>query len=133
MYAARNIFKDKGGFAEPPSGGEEESTSESNGEAPGRSIAGPIRTRDDAFRRLAEVAAFLRQREPQSPIYLLVERAVSWSRMPFDQLLGRADQGRRRQVEPGRRDCWRIKPRRKNRTENHDRIAEAPPSLALCN
>jgi type VI secretion system protein ImpA len=98
LMRARNIFKDKGGFAEASDGGEEGS-SESNGEAPGSAL-GPIRTRDDAFRRLAEVAAFLRQREPQSPIYLLVERAVAWSRMPFDQLLGELikDAGARGQV-----------------------------------
>jgi type VI secretion system protein ImpA len=79
----RIIFKDKGGFAESA---EDESGGE-NGQAQG-GISGPIKSREDAFRRLAEVAAFLRQREPQNPIYLLVERAVSWSRMPFDQLLG---------------------------------------------
>lgn len=97
LLRARNIFKDKGGFAEAADS--DEGSSDSNGEARG-SASGPIRTRDDAFRRLAEVAAFLRQREPQSPIYLLVERAVSWSRMPFDQLLGELikDSGARGQV-----------------------------------
>jgi type VI secretion system protein ImpA len=82
----RSIYKDKGGFDESSEGADEGSTA-SNGQA--RSgVSGPIQTREDAFRRLAEVAAFLRQKEPQSPIYLLVERAVAWSRMPFDQLLG---------------------------------------------
>ena len=70
-----------------------------NGQARGRA-SGPISSREEAFNRLAEVAAFLRQKVPQSPIYLLVERAVSWSRMPFDQLLGALikDAGTRGQV-----------------------------------
>jgi len=95
------IFKEKGGFAESSEGGTDDDGGEgasNNGHASGR--GGPIRTREDAFQRLAEVAAFLRQKEPQSPIYLLVERAVSWSRMPFDQLLSELikDAGARHQV-----------------------------------
>ena len=98
LQRARAIFKDKGGFAEA-SDAMEENPAGSNGEAHS-GISGPIKTREDAFRRLAEVAAFLRQKEPQSPIYLLVERAVAWSRMPFDQLLGELikDSGARGQV-----------------------------------
>ena len=81
-----SIFKDKGGLTEMDAS-EEEGLLGVNGQPQG-SASGPLRSREDAFRRLAEVAAFLRQKEPQSPIYLLVERAVAWSRMPFDQLLG---------------------------------------------
>jgi type VI secretion system protein ImpA len=84
LLRAKNIFKEKGGFDQAEDGGEEGAHG-GNGQA--GSASGPIRTREDAFRRLAEVAAYLRVKEPQNPIYLLVERAVAWSRMPFDQLL----------------------------------------------
>jgi type VI secretion system protein ImpA len=94
----KKIFKDKGGLAEV-SEAEGEGSLDVNGQPQG-AASGPIRTREDAFRRLDEVAKFLRQKEPQSPIYLLVERAVAWSRMPFDQLIGELikDSGARGQV-----------------------------------
>jgi type VI secretion system protein ImpA len=81
----RLILKDRGvddGHEVAEGAGAEE-----NGHVRG-AMAGPIQSREEAFRRLAEVATFLRQKEPQNPIYLLVERAVLWSRMPFEQLLG---------------------------------------------
>lgn len=81
---------------------DEVAAAEGNGQAAGGggSGNGPIRSREDAFRKLAEVANFLRQKEPQNPIYLLVERAVLWSRMPFEQLLTELikDAGARDQV-----------------------------------
>jgi type VI secretion system protein ImpA len=84
LQRVKMIYKDKGGFDEAgPDGGE---SGMGNGQADG-STYGPIKSREDAFRRLAEVANFLRVKEPQNPIYLLVERAVLWSRMPFEQLL----------------------------------------------
>lgn len=96
----RAIYKEKGGFAESGSDAadDEGASASSNGQSTGS--VGPIRTREDAFRRLAEVAAFLKLKEPQSPIYLLVERAVTWSRLPFDQLLSELikDAGARHQV-----------------------------------
>lgn len=99
LLRMRSICKEKGVFdlADDESGEEEGS---SNGHAGGGGISGPIKTREDAFRRLAEVATFLRQKEPQNPIYLLVERAVLWSRMPFEQLLHELikDAGARDQV-----------------------------------
>jgi type VI secretion system protein ImpA len=47
-------------------------------------VAGPIGTRQEAVRRLGEVAAYFRQTEPHSPVAYLVERAVKWSEMPLD-------------------------------------------------
>ncbi|MET0645154.1 MAG: type VI secretion system protein TssA [Pyrinomonadaceae bacterium] len=47
-------------------------------------VAGPVGTRQDAVRRLGEVAAFFRQTEPHSPVAYLVERAVRWSEMPLE-------------------------------------------------
>ena len=45
---------------------------------------GPVRTREDALRRLTEAADYLRRTEPQSPVPYLVFRAVAWARMPLD-------------------------------------------------
>jgi type VI secretion system protein ImpA len=80
----RRIVKDKGGLPAETAG-----SAEGNGEvqhAPPR-ITGPIQTREEAFQRLAEAAIFLRQTEPQSPVSYLIERAVAWGQMPFEQLL----------------------------------------------
>jgi len=44
---------------------------------------GPIGSREDALRRLTEAAEYIRRTEPQSPVPLLVFRAVGWARMPL--------------------------------------------------
>jgi type VI secretion system ImpA family protein len=97
----RRILRNKGGMESPDA---EEGSPEA-GAAEGASAgqggpAGPIRSREDAFRRLEEVAAFLRRTEPQSPVSYLVERAVAWGRMPFGRLLGELikDEGARGHV-----------------------------------
>ena len=48
---------------------------------------GPIRTREDAYRRLEEAAEFLMRTEPHSPTPYLVRRAVEWGRMSLHQVL----------------------------------------------
>lgn len=48
--------------------------------------AGPIKSRDEAFRRLREVADFLRRTEPHSPVSSLLDRAVRWGNMSFEDL-----------------------------------------------
>src|SRR5262249_55572697 len=45
---------------------------------------GPTRARQDAYRRLSEVAEYLRLNEPHSPVAYLVQRAIKWGEMPFD-------------------------------------------------
>jgi type VI secretion system protein ImpA len=65
---------------------DETATAAENGAARG-GAAGALVTRDDAFRRLQEIAEFLRRTEPQSPIPCLIERAISWGQMPFERLL----------------------------------------------
>jgi type VI secretion system protein ImpA len=54
--------------------------------APGAG-AGPLRTRQDALRRLAEVAEFFRRTEPHSPVSYLVQRAIHWGQMPLETWL----------------------------------------------
>jgi len=48
--------------------------------------SGPIGSRDEAYRRLREVAEFLRKTEPHSPVPALLDRAVRWGNMSFDKL-----------------------------------------------
>jgi len=43
--------------------------------------SGPIRSRADAYRRLAEAADYLMRTEPHSPTGYLVQRAVEWGHM----------------------------------------------------
>lgn len=97
---AEQFLDEKGGPATPTdsdSGSDSDSSDEQNvssgGSRSGSTGAsdggrgGPIRNREEALRRLEEAADFLRQTEPQSPVPYLIDRAVSWGRMPFDQLL----------------------------------------------
>ncbi|WP_202921353.1 type VI secretion system protein TssA [Anatilimnocola aggregata] len=49
--------------------------------------SGPVRSRAEALEKLREIADFLRQAEPHSPVSYLIQRAIAWSEMPFEKLL----------------------------------------------
>jgi type VI secretion system ImpA family protein len=53
----------------------------------GISGSGPIRSRAEAYRRLAEAADYLLRTEPHSPAPYLVKRAVTWGSMSLSELL----------------------------------------------
>jgi type VI secretion system protein ImpA len=59
-----------------------EASTEGEGGAPG--VSGPLRTRAEALRRLAEVAQYFQRTEPHSPVAYLVERAIKWGQMPLE-------------------------------------------------
>jgi type VI secretion system protein ImpA len=44
-------------------------------------------SRDEAYRRLGEIADYLMRTEPHSPVPYLVKRAVAWGGMPLAELL----------------------------------------------
>jgi len=48
---------------------------------------GPIQTRKDALKRLAEIADYFQKTEPHSPVSYLVTRAVKWGNMPLESWL----------------------------------------------
>ena len=49
--------------------------------------SGPVRSRQEALKRLGEVADYFRRTEPHSPVAYLVNRAVKWGQMPLDSWL----------------------------------------------
>lgn len=51
------------------------------------SVSGPVRSRQDALKKLREVADYFRQTEPHSPVSYLVQRAVKWGEMPLETWL----------------------------------------------
>ena len=72
----------------------------SAGGSASRPGAGSMRSRDEAFRALLEVARFFRDTEPHSPVSYALERAVKWGRMPLPELLTEliAEEGSRSSV-----------------------------------
>lgn len=48
---------------------------------------GPLASRSDALRQLREVAEYFRKIEPHSPVSYLIQRAVRWGEMSFEELL----------------------------------------------
>lgn len=56
--------------------------------------AGPIRTREEAYYWLAEVADFLLRTEPHSPTPYLIHRALGWANMPLHEVLLEVSRGR---------------------------------------
>ncbi|MBX3244457.1 MAG: type VI secretion system protein TssA [Acidobacteria bacterium] len=48
---------------------------------------GAIQNRRDALKRLQEIADFFQRTDPHSPVAYLIQRAVKWGNMPFDQWL----------------------------------------------
>ncbi|HKS41833.1 MAG TPA: type VI secretion system protein TssA, partial [Blastocatellia bacterium] len=87
-----NIVKEKH-ISEPyPDELEQNISSESDGDESGAGYNttgtnGSIRARQDAFRRLSEVADYFRVTEPHSPVAYLVERAIRWGQMPLESWL----------------------------------------------
>jgi type VI secretion system protein ImpA len=75
--------------------GGEEAPSPGNGEGgpmvslQGRPVelAAVVRTREDAFRALLQVAEYFKRTEPHSPVAYALEQAVRWGRMPLPDLL----------------------------------------------
>ncbi|MGI9034802.1 MAG: type VI secretion system protein TssA [Pyrinomonadaceae bacterium] len=55
--------------------------------AGGGTTTGAVRSRQDALKRLSDVAEFFRKTEPHSPVSYLVQRAVKWGNMPLDNWL----------------------------------------------
>lgn len=49
--------------------------------------SGAIQNRQDALKRLADIATFFQKTEPHSPISHLVQRAVKWGNMPLEMWL----------------------------------------------
>lgn len=45
---------------------------------------GPVASREEALRRLAEVAHYFQMTEPHSPVSYLVQRAIKWGQMPLE-------------------------------------------------
>jgi len=70
--------------------GSGEGAMEAGGEAAGGAVtsaSGAVRGRQDALRRLSEVAEYFQKTEPHSPVSYLVGRAVRWGSMPLEQWL----------------------------------------------
>jgi type VI secretion system protein ImpA len=55
--------------------------------AAGARIGGPVGTRAEAMKRLAEVAEFFRATEPHSPVSYLLQRAIHWGQIPLQTWL----------------------------------------------
>ena len=101
---ARSVLNERGESMEPmpaepvspsevaPSGGGLPPAPDSQ---PGLSAAGPIRSREEAYRRLAEIAEYLSKVEPHSPTPYLIRRAVAWGNMTLAELLDELTMGER--------------------------------------
>jgi type VI secretion system protein ImpA len=46
-----------------------------------------VASREEAYRKLSEAAAYFREAEPHSPVSYLVERAIKWGQMPLEEWL----------------------------------------------
>jgi type VI secretion system protein ImpA len=91
-YPTEEIAEGEGGeTGEAASGG-------SGGGRP--AVAGPIQTREQAFQRIREVAAFFRQTEPHSVLAWQLEECIKWGRMSLPELLSELidDSGTRENV-----------------------------------
>jgi len=97
VLKARGISIGANDAVEASEGGGGDSNHSDSG---GGSGGGALRTREDAARRLREVADFFRRTEPHSPVPYLIQRAISWSQMSFEQLLGELvkDEGSRQAI-----------------------------------
>lgn len=102
---ARSVLNERGESMEPtpaepppPAGEAPAGTAGAPGSAPDQPVigaTGPIRSREEAYRRLAEIAEYLSKVEPHSPTPYLIRRAVSWGNMTLAELLDELTMGER--------------------------------------
>ena len=85
----KRILNDKGGLPGLETDVNSEEASDESGSSAGGSgrPSGPIRSRADAIQRLREASEYFRRTEPHSPVAYLVQRAVSWTGMGFEQVM----------------------------------------------
>jgi type VI secretion system protein ImpA len=83
----RTAPEEANGSAEAITASESATSGAASAGSGGSRPAGPISSRDEALSRLREVADFFRRTEPHSPVPFLIQRAINWSRMSFDQLI----------------------------------------------
>lgn len=89
------ILKEKREQEPDPEDFAEESVAESASEEgetvvvrKGAAVAsGAIQSRQDALKRLADVADYFKKTEPHSPVAYLIQRAVKWGNMPLEAWL----------------------------------------------
>jgi type VI secretion system protein ImpA len=74
------------GFAEGAAGQPGAAAATAGAAAVAAPPPGPISSRDEAYRRLREAAEYLRKTEPHSPVPMLLDRAVRWGNMNFENL-----------------------------------------------
>lgn len=88
LGAINHIAKHKFPVEEELGEGEEgsaETGEGGNGNA--AAAAGPVKNREDAFRKLSEISEFFRKTEPHSPISYMLQRTVKWGSMSLDDLI----------------------------------------------
>jgi type VI secretion system protein ImpA len=83
-----DIVERKGsGVVEEPTEAAAEGGAGPTAAADGGGAVRAARTRDEAYRQLAEAATLLQRLEPHSPIPYLIQRAVELGALPFPQLM----------------------------------------------
>jgi len=53
----------------------------------GGEVSGPVKSREEAFKKLTEISEYFRKTEPHSPISYILKRAVKWGDMPLEDLI----------------------------------------------
>jgi len=80
---------------EPPAmGGDPAAAAAAPPPAPRRDGGATIASREEAYRRLAEVADYLMRAEPHSPAPYVLRRVLAWSNMPLQEVLLEMASGR---------------------------------------
>jgi type VI secretion system protein ImpA len=81
------VAKDRGLAAQEQEAATSEPDEESGERPQGMASGGRLASRQDALRKLMEVAVYFRTHEPHSPVACLVDRAARWATMPFESWL----------------------------------------------
>lgn len=92
LSAIRNLAQAKLETAPQPAdggaaAGETPAAAAASPSGDGKAQAKVLRTREDAFRNLLEIAEFFRRTEPQTIVAFAIEQVVRWGRMPLPDLL----------------------------------------------
>ncbi len=81
------VAKDRGIATQEEEAEADQPDQESSDRQRSKDSGGRLGSREEALRKLMEVAVYFRTHEPHSPVAYLVDRAARWATMPFESWL----------------------------------------------
>jgi type VI secretion system protein ImpA len=88
LVQVETAVREVGGAHLKPAGDAASENAGAAGGEGGSGAGGPVGSREEALRKLREVAEYFRRHEPHSPVSYAIDRSIRWAKLPLHELLG---------------------------------------------